>query len=257
MEEDRFKTERVDNIPVLWIEPEARNQQEQTPFVIWLPAFSGTKETVKPYLAQLADAGFLALSFDPWQHGERGYETGEEMGKRVFSNFRRYMWPILGQTTLDTLRIIDWAQKRFAIEPSINIGGFSMGGDIAVAVAGLDMRISRVVAMIATPDWLRPSMQGQPGKLIPPGEPDQYAQFFYDHLNPITHIQAYAHQPAITFESGADDVHIPPQDALRFEEALRSQYPTYGKRLRVNIHPGIGHEIQEAQRQAGLQWLTQ
>ena len=48
----------------------------------------------------------MALSFDPWQHGERGRETRDELAGRVFGAFRRHMWPILGHTTLDALRVL-------------------------------------------------------------------------------------------------------------------------------------------------------
>ena len=54
------------DIPVAWIEPEPT---EERTLVIWLPGFSGTKEGVEPYLADLAEAGFVALGFDPYQHG--------------------------------------------------------------------------------------------------------------------------------------------------------------------------------------------
>jgi hypothetical protein len=33
-----------------------------------------------------------------------------------------------------------------------------MGGDVSIALAGIDERVSRVAAMIATPDWTRPRM---------------------------------------------------------------------------------------------------
>src|SRR5260370_33684101 len=81
----------------------------------------------------------------------------------------------------------------------LSVGGLSMGGDIAAAAVGLDHRVERVAAIIATPDWLRPGMQDlfNPGTVLPPGEPDAYAQYFYDHLNPLTHLAAFVHGPAI------------------------------------------------------------
>ena len=75
--------------------------------VIWLTGLSGNKEKMQPYLQDLAREGFVALSFDPWQHGERGMETSAQMLERVFGAFRKRMWPIPGQTTLDTLRVIE------------------------------------------------------------------------------------------------------------------------------------------------------
>ena len=116
--------------------------------MIYLPGLGGTKELMLPYLQDLAASGFVALSFDPWQHGERGTESQTEIWTRVFGNFQRHMWPILGQTTLDMLRVIDWAVATLHIEPHISVGGLSMGGDIAVAAAGLDHRVERVAAII-------------------------------------------------------------------------------------------------------------
>jgi uncharacterized protein len=231
----------VDHIPVIWFEPHARHLRRR--LIIYLPPFSRTKELLIPYLQDLAVAGFIALSLDPWQHGERGTESETEIGTRVFGNFRRHMWPILGQTTLDVLRVIDWAVTTLHVEPHISIAGLSMGGDIAVATAGLDHRIERVAAVIATPDWLRPGMQDlfNPGMLLPPGEPDAYAQYFYDHLNPLTHLAAFGHGPTIHFVCGEQDTHVPPDAALRFQTALREASPAAGDHVQVTLLPGLGH----------------
>jgi hypothetical protein len=53
------------------------------------------------------------------------------------------MWPLLGQTTLECLRVLDWTEYRFGPPTRWVAGGVSMGGDITVALAGLDSRISR------------------------------------------------------------------------------------------------------------------
>jgi alpha-beta hydrolase superfamily lysophospholipase len=129
------------------------------------------------------------------------------------------------------------------IEPHIFMSGLSMGGDIAIAAAGIDHRIEWIAAVIATPDWLRPGMQDvfNPGTLLPPGEPDTYAQYFYAHLNPLTHLAAFAHGPAINFVCGERDTHVPPDGALRFQAALRRAYPAAADRVQVNIIPGLGH----------------
>ncbi len=217
------------------------------------------QESVASNLQDLAAAGFIGISYDPWQHGERGTETREQLAGRVFSKFRAHMWPIIGQTALDTLRVIDWAIANLGAAPVIYMGGNSMGGDIAVAAAGLDPRIVCVAAIVATPDWTRPGMRRgtKDSPLIPTGEADAYAAFFYDHINPLTHLSHYARRPAITFECGAEDAHVPPDGALRFEAALRQQDPLYAERLRVNMHPGIAHEVTTAMWEQSLAWLKQ
>ena len=246
----------IDHIPALYLEPPT--SQKTRRLVITLPGLSGTKESMRPILQDLAAAGYYALSFDPWQHGERGTENQEQISKRVFGSFRRHFWPILGNTVLDTMRVIDWAAANLKVEPQVYMVGTSMGGDIATAAAGLDHRIERIATVVSTADWLRPGMQGQ-GGLLPQGEPDTYARFFYDHCNPLTHLDAFAHGPAIRFTCGAADNHVPPDGALRFREALSKKYPAAGAKVQVKLIPGKGHMDfvgRELWWPESLAWLT-
>ena len=223
----------VASIPLIWVEPE---RSATTKLVIWLPGFSGTKEAMEPYLTALAAAGFVALSFDPVQHGERRIESQEQLRTRVRGNIRRYFWPILAQTAEETSIVIDWALAHLGVAESVGMGGISMGGDIAVAATAVDPRIRVVAAAIATPDWLRP------GSFEPPGEPDDVAQACYDRRNPLTHLADYRHCPAITFQCGADDQQVPPTGALQFIAALQSTiYATQPDRLEAVLHPGVAH----------------
>jgi uncharacterized protein len=236
------KTGWAEHVPVRWVEPVRRRSGSSA--VIWLSGFSGTAESMSPNLQELARAGFLAVSFDHWQHGGRGTETTAELQSRVFAEFRRRMWPILGNGVLDTSRVIDWIQSEFSPSPTVQVGGFSMGGDIAVAAAGHDTRISAVAAVVATPDWLRPGMRnswapGQP--LIPVGVPDSYAKFFYDAFDPLTHLEGCDRAPAITFECASDDTHVPPDGALRFRDAFRKRNARAGENVRVTLHAGYVH----------------
>jgi dienelactone hydrolase len=246
-----FSSAKVDHIPVLWLEPVIGRSTRQ--LVLVVTGLGGTKETTLPLLGDLALAGFVALSLDAWQHGERGNETQEQLGKRVFGNFRRHFWPILGHTALDILRVIDWAVATLEIKLPVYMVGTSMGGDIAVSAAGVDHRIEKVATVACSPDWLRPGMQGSPG------EPDSYAQYFYDHLDPLTHLDAYAHGPAISFVCGEMDTSVPPDGALRFQKALSDVYPASAEKIQVRVLPGKGHfdlVSPDPWWQDSLAWLT-
>lgn len=244
---------QVGHIPVVVLDP--GSQKTPRRLVIWINHFGGRKEQVWTFLSALAEQGFVAVSFDSWQHGERGTESGAELSKRVFSRFRKHMWPIIGQTALDASRVIDWAIKNLGVSEDVYLGGVSMGGDIAVAAAGFDHRIKRVAAIIATPDWKRPGMKiGH--DLVDQGEADPYANFFYQQLNPITNLSSFVHRPEITFECGAEDDHVPPDGALRFKQALDELYGDKRHRLRVNIHQGVGHDASNKTMQANcLDWF--
>lgn len=207
----------------------------------------------------------MAVSFDAWGHGARGTEAEQMLVDRVFSNFRYHAWPILGHSVQDVLRVITWATQTFDLAPRVYAGGFSMGGDITVAAAGIDTRIERVASIVGTPDWLRPDMHDvhAPSRKVAPGSPDAYARYFYDTLNPLTHLSNYARtQPAraphMLLACGGDDHHIPASDALRFQEALRGTDPAAADRVHVHIEPGLVHLEMRNDRfwQRALAWFT-
>ena len=94
-----------DNIPLIYLQPENNDRGK---LVIWLTNFSGSKESCRAHLKALATLGYTALSFDPWQHGERMLANVDELRARVRGNIRRYFWPILAETAREVPRIIDW-----------------------------------------------------------------------------------------------------------------------------------------------------
>jgi uncharacterized protein len=232
----------VDHIPVIWTGADSPTQRPR--LVIWLDGFTGNKERMTSYLAELAEKGFVALSFDAYQHGERASETVEALLSRIGGNYRHHFWPILGQTILDATRVIDWAISTLHVSSEVFIGGISMGGDVSVAAAGIDKRIRCVATMLATADWLRPGMKDHLDPTIDfiQGEPDAYANFFYKTFNPLTHLESYSHLPAISFECGAIDTLVPPDGALRFQKELIGKYGNGSKLLRVNLHENAGHD---------------
>lgn len=61
--------------------------------------------------------------------------------------------------------------------------------------------------------------------LLPPREPDTYAQYFYDHLNPLSHLDAYAHASDINFLRGEQDTHVPPDGAFPFQSSFQEMFP--------------------------------
>jgi len=256
-----LKTTWVDHIPVFWLEPQ--NPQPVRRLAIFLTGLSGAKESTLPYLTDLVEAGWVALSFDNWEHGERTSLTSEQIVQRAFGNFRRYMWVNIGQTALDALRVIDWAIANLDVETRVCMGGLSMGGDISITAAGIEQRIRRVGAVVATPDWLRPGMRDlrrEDHAALPSGDPDAYSRFFYEQFNPITHLSHYAHAPEIHFVNGEMDDHVPPEAAFRFKSALGELYPRAGEAITIDLLPGLDHigvgRVSDQWWPALLAWLS-
>jgi dienelactone hydrolase len=245
----------VEHIPVMWVTP--AREPARPRLALWLSGGLAGMNASGRELDALADAGFVAISFDSWQRGTRAPESMAAFYPRMLANYPQVAWPIYANSALETLRILDWAAEEFGIEPPFFLGGYSAGGDIAVAAAGLDARVGCVAAICATPDWLRPGMHAE-GKLVGPGKPDAYARWLYEHINPLTHTAAYAHRPAITFECGADDDHVPPDGAERFRAALLAgPYADSPERIRVSLHAGVRHEYVPEMWEACLAWFRQ
>jgi uncharacterized protein len=237
---------RVGEIPLLVIAPKVTKKRH---LVIWLTGFSGSKDSVEPQLRDLAKRGYVALSFDPYQHGERRIEPQPELVSRVRGNIRRYFWPILARSAEEVPPIVDWAIRERGVRKEVGMGGVSMGGDISVAAAGVERRIKAVSACVATPDWMRP------GSFEPPGEPDSAAQADYDRRNPLTHLKAYRHRPAIAFQSGAEDRQVPPDGGERFVAALKPIYGKHADRLQVNLQPGTPHRFTPEMWENSVRWF--
>jgi dienelactone hydrolase len=250
----RSGTAQVEQIPVTWTMPEPGTGRRG--LVIWLPAGLSGMEAVQPILERLAAAGFVAVSFDSWERGSRATEAPETLLPRARTNWPLVAWPILGHGALEVLRVLDWAARAFDLAPPFSLGGLSLGGDIAVAAAGLDPRIGCVAAVVATPDWTRAGSRVD-GAPVAAGEPDAYARFFYDRIDPLTNLRSYAHRPAMTFECGADDDLVPPDGALRFQRALADVDGEMHARVRVNLHPGVGHALVPAMIDGCVAWLEE
>lgn len=194
------REENVEGIPVILVEPE---EQRGAP-VLWMSYLGGYGARNLPMLERFAAAGHPAASFDSPGHGARGSGDRWEFADSVLAAFRRRMWPLLGQTTLEALRVLDWLGGEVDASDGFLVGGFSMGGDVAVALAGIDERVRRVAAIGSTPDWSRPGMHElrDPEKLVDQGEADAYARWFAHRLDPMRHLDRYRRDLAIDFELG-------------------------------------------------------
>ncbi len=248
------REELVEGIPVILVEPE---EQRGAP-VLWMSYLGGYAARNLPMLERFAAAGHPAASFDAPGHGARGSGDRWEFAASVLAEFRRRMWPLLGQTTLEALRVLDWLGGEVDASDGFLVGGFSMGGDVAVALAGIDERVSRVAAIGSTPDWSRPGMRElrDPGRLIDQGEPDAYARWFAGQFDPMRHLERYRRDLVIDFELGGEDRHIPEANARAFAAALAALDPPIAE-VTINVHPGLDHGVvsDEAAKEAAVEFL--
>lgn len=247
----------VDGIPMMLVMPD---REPCGDVVLWMSHLGGSAQQTLPMLERFASAGHPAASFDAVGHGGRGSGDPWVFATDVLAAFRRRMWPILGQTTLEAMRVLTWAQELSGCPGDALAGGVSMGGDVAIALAGIDERVRRVAAIGSTPNWSRPDMRelGDPAAVIDQGEADPYAQWLADHLDPSRHPERYCPGAAITFELGEADHHIPSENAHAFVSQLRQRAAAHELEIRVQIFPGLDHlgvTRHDAPLKAAVDWL--
>jgi dienelactone hydrolase len=239
---------------VIWEEPAQASERK---LVIWLPGMTGSKEGMQEYLRELAAAGYVAVSFDPVDHGVRSRFAEQEIVDSTDGSFRiaetghmyRHFWSMVAESAEETPAIIDWAVTELGVAPAVGMGGISMGGNITMVAAALDRRIDVVVAAIAEADWLRP------GSTIPLSAPNAYVQSHYDRYNPLTNLARYQHCPAMFFLCGAEDTMIPPGGAQRFVRAITPTYAACPERLAIVLEQGVGHVFTETMWRDSLRWF--
>ncbi|HEY0144108.1 MAG TPA: alpha/beta fold hydrolase [Thermoanaerobaculia bacterium] len=131
-------------IPTLIVAPE----REPRGTVFWFHGFGPgvDKETHRPELTRLANAGFLAVGVDAAGHGQRRDPELAVKQAAPRDQARAAMLEYVEETAHDVSRLLD----RFG--PAA-LAGVSMGAFVVYRAAALDPRIRTAVAILGEPLW--------------------------------------------------------------------------------------------------------
>lgn len=252
----------VDLIPVYYITPEGYQDGDDMKICLFLSGLSGNKEAlVNTYAKYIVENGYTAVFFDHYMHGERynlqnpttlltaSEAEVAEMKNAIlntcFKNMYRYGWEILGNSSLDTLRVLDYFYDHFPVVESV-MGGHSMGGDTSLVVAGLDDRINRILCVVTAPDWIRPGMHNLLENVeLPsdPGQPDAKSKWYFDSFSPSVNLTRYDDGNLdVMFVCGELDTHINPTWVYTFRENVYRLNPEAGKKMGIWTNMGKAHK---------------
>lgn len=208
---------QLDDISLCFVKPENIKG-----IALWIPYFGGTCDTCAKDLFYISKNNYVAISIDPWMHGERGKSRKPSIRTDALNHFRKVMWQVIGLTVIDSYKVIDWACEEFEIVENIVAGGLSMGGDIAISLAGIDNRIKRVAGVASSPDWYRKGMTDvmDSTKIIDQGNPTHFSQWLCEKLNPSLNIESYKHDVTMQLEYGTKDTHILSKWAVDFKSKV-------------------------------------
>lgn len=208
---------QIDNITISYCKPE-----NPVGITLWIPYLGGNREDCAAELEYIAAHNYVGITLDPWMHGSRAENTKPGIRTRALKDFRKIMWQVLGLTTIDAYKIMDWAVNEFNIDKNITVGGLSMGGDIALSLAGLDARIKKVAGVASSPDWNRKGMTDvmDSTKIIDQGIPSEFSSWLCSQFNPMNNSDKYTREISIQLEYGKKDTHILYKWAEEFKKSV-------------------------------------
>jgi pimeloyl-ACP methyl ester carboxylesterase len=196
------------------------------PPVFWFHGFGVEKETHRKELAQLAEAGFLAVGVDAAGHGERRLADLDERIAAPREEAKQTMRELALQTAAELPMLIDELIARGLATDRVAVAGVSMGGYVTYKAAVADPRVRAAVSILGAPELLTA---------------DERASFATNGV-------------ALLSINGEKDVNVPPDEARAFHAALSGAHHRYLELA------GAEHLVNEEQwtmaMNAALDWLS-
>jgi len=226
----------------------------QLPLVVWQHGLTGQISDFTTEINELAALGYLVLSVDAYRHGGDSFSTGETGGEIYnrhvsTSDWDNQMFTTTAITMNNVKIMVDYCYENYNLFPTYSSGGFSMGGDISIALACIDPRLMVVVGNVTSPDWLRP-VDG-----LVKGTRTRITEQRYAQYDPLTNVSKLAgREPYITFEQSENDTLIDISYSQDFKAATDLFYLDTSK-VRIINHLGLSHALNPSQWANALNWF--
>jgi dienelactone hydrolase len=277
----------IERMPMLIVRPES--SMGRLPAVVVLHGTGGNKESYHGFCTELAKRGIVAIAIDARYHGERipgGAHGNQEYVAAITRAWRAkpgnaQEHPFYFDTCWDLWRLMDYLQTRDDVDPRrIGMYGVSMGAIETWLAASVDERVAVVVPAIGVQSfrWTleHDVWQGRAGTIRGAheaaakdlGEPEVNARVcralwnkvvpgILDRFDCPSMIRLFAGR-AVLIISGEKDPNNPLGGAkLAFASAERAYEATGASdKLKIDVAPGVGHRVTDAQRDEAVAWLV-
>jgi dienelactone hydrolase len=202
------------------------------PLVLWFHGFGVDKETHRKELAQLAEAGFLAVGMDAAGHGERRLPDLAERQAAPREQALRTMADLVARTADEVPGVIRaLVAEGVADADRVGVAGVSMGGYVVYRAAVVEPSIRAAVSLLGSPEWP-------------------------DGRGPHRRLDALARTALLSITAQRDE-NVPPAAARALHRRLADAHP--GARQRYVELPGavhlMGEEDWDAAMEELLRWL--
>lgn len=233
---DLIKVKKItlNNIPCLLIRPE--NIKGDLPTLFHYHGWSSKKGNHIFFAKIIAQFGFQVILPDSKFHGERN-----PLSDFGLENLREYFWEIATQSVDEFQNMKEQAIKFYNVDrESIAVSGNSMGGYISSSIFARDNEIKCLVCFIGGCAWIkseeiiREKLGLELSKKI-----DFKRAKIYD---PLTYKENFYPRPILMLHGRDDDV-VPLEIQRYFYKVVAPYYTRDIKRLRLEIHQDIRHQV--------------
>jgi dienelactone hydrolase len=257
------------------------------PAVIVLHGTGGSKDTMKPWLNELARRGFVAVAIDARYHGDR---AGGARGSAAYVGAITRAWrsktgetqehPFYYDTCWDLWRTLDYLQTRDDVDPKrVGMLGTSMGGIETWLAGAADDRVAVAVPAIGVQSFRwsleNEAWQGRANTIKAAheaaaedlGEPKVNSRVcrklwgkvvpgILDDFDCPSMLRLFATRPLLIL-NGERDPNCPVGGARVAVAAAEAAYKDAGAtdRLKVDVAEGVGHAVTPDQRREALDWF--
>jgi len=281
-----FTPEAGQRVPGILVKSARAAASARRPVVIALHGTGGNKESQRPFLAELARAGFVGVAIDARYHGARAQGgKNAKATEYVAAILRTYRTgqehPFFIDPVWDVMRLIDCLVTRDDVDPRrIGLIGFSKGGIETYLAAAVDPRIAVAVPCIGVQSfrWAMENDSWQSrigtvqaafdaaakdsGVALPGAD---FVRTFYDRVAPGIYGQfdgpamlpLIAPRPLLAI-NGEIDPRTPMPGLMLCAEAARAAYRAAGaeEKFVLHIQPATGHKVLPESMTLAREWFV-
>ena len=230
--EIRFETRTVEGVPLLLAFPPAG--EAPFPAVLWFHGFGVDKETHRKELAQLAEAGFLAVGVDAAGHGARRLPDLDARMDAPQAEALVTAVTLAEETAREVPAVVRaLVEEGTADAGRVAVAGISMGAFVVYRAVVEMPALRAAVAILGSPEW-------------PVGD------------SPHRHPEAF-HAVALLSITAERDENVPPGPARELHRRLAEDHPRPELARYVEL-PGAVHLMGagdwDTTMRETLAWLT-
>ena len=229
----KVKKINLNNVPCLLVRPE--NVKRNLPTLFHYHGWSSKKGNHIFFAKTIAQFGFQVILPDSKFHGER-----DPLNDYGFENLRDYFWDIATQSVDEFKDMKDQAISFYNVDrDSIAVSGNSMGGYISSSIFAQDNKIKCLVCFIGGSAWIKTDEISREKGFEFSKKIDLEKAKIYD---PLTYKENFYPRPILILHGKEDDV-VPVEIQRYFYRQVAPYYIGDNKRLRLEIHHDIKHQV--------------